>query len=60
MTLEYSETELEMISLLEQHVNAELEGDLDLTMATMTEDPYLLNRVHSKTQKPTICIAIRD
>ena len=43
MTLEYSETELEMINLLEQHVNAELEGDLDLTMATMTEDPHLLN-----------------
>ena len=43
MTTEYSETELEMINLLEQHVNAELEGDLELTMATMTEDPHLLN-----------------
>ncbi len=43
MTTEYSETELEMINLLDQHVNAELEGDLELTMATMTEDPHLLN-----------------
>jgi carboxymethylenebutenolidase len=43
MKTENSEAEMEMINLLEQHVNAELQGDLDLTMATMTEDPHLLN-----------------
>ena len=41
MTIEYSDTELEMINLLDQHVNAELQGDLDLTMATMTDNPHL-------------------
>ncbi len=41
--IEYSETELEMINLLERHVNAELEGDLETTMATMTDNPHLLN-----------------
>ena len=43
MTIEYSETELEMINLLDQHVNAELQGDLDTTMATMIDSPHLLN-----------------
>ena len=35
--------ELEMINVLEQHVEAEMNGDLELTMATMTENPHLLN-----------------
>lgn len=43
MTTEYSESELTMVSLLEKHVNAELQGDLDTTMATMSENPHLFN-----------------
>jgi len=43
MATEYSETELAIIHLLEKHVNAELAGDLDTTMATMSEDPHLFN-----------------
>ncbi|MDP2124842.1 MAG: nuclear transport factor 2 family protein [Parvibaculum sp.] len=31
----------EMVALFERHVGAELEGDLDVTMATMSNDPYL-------------------
>jgi carboxymethylenebutenolidase len=30
-----------MIELFQQHVGAELAGDLDTTMATMTDDPHL-------------------
>jgi len=30
-----------MIELFEKHVGAELAGDLDTTMATMTDDPHL-------------------
>src|SRR5215472_10766372 len=30
-----------MIDLFHKHVNAELAGDLDTTMATMSEDPHL-------------------
>jgi carboxymethylenebutenolidase len=30
-----------MVSLFERHVEAELAGDLDTTMATMTTDPHL-------------------
>ncbi len=43
METEYSESELRMIHLLEKHVNAEIQGDLDTTMETMSEDPHLLN-----------------
>ena len=32
-----------MIDLFQKHVNAELTGDLDTTMATMSDDPYLNN-----------------
>lgn len=31
------------MALFEKHVNAELEGDLDTTMATMSDDPHLHN-----------------
>ena len=31
----------EMVALFERHVGAELDGDLDVTMATMSDDPYL-------------------
>ena len=30
-----------MIDLFEKHVNAELAGDLDTTMATMSDNPHL-------------------
>lgn len=32
-----------MMALLDQHVNAELAGDLDTTMATMSDQPHLHN-----------------
>ena len=32
-----------MIDLFQKHVDAELAGDLDTTMATMTDDPHLHN-----------------
>ena len=32
-----------MIAVFEQHVQAELVGDLSTTMATMTDNPHLLN-----------------
>ncbi len=32
-----------MIAVFEQHVQAELDGDLVTTMATMTDNPHLLN-----------------
>ena len=35
--------EQEMINVLEQHVEAEMNGNLELTMSTMTENPHLLN-----------------
>jgi carboxymethylenebutenolidase len=39
----YSEAELSMVKLLEKHVQAELQGDLHTTMATMSGDPHLFN-----------------
>ena len=38
--------------LLERHVKAELDGDLETTMATMSEDPHL-NHVASIDRKST-------
>ena len=35
--------EQEMINVLEQHVEAEMKGDLELTMSTMIDNPHLLN-----------------
>ena len=32
-----------MVELFQKHVDAELAGDLDTTMATMTDDPHLHN-----------------
>ena len=32
-----------MVALFERHVEAELAGDLDTTMNTMTDDPHLTN-----------------
>jgi carboxymethylenebutenolidase len=36
-----SDKQQQMAALFEQHVGAELEGDLDTTMATMSEDPHV-------------------
>src|ERR1700722_13990665 len=36
-----SEKQQQMVALFEKHVGAELAGDLDTTMATMSEDPHL-------------------
>ena len=36
-----SEKQQQMVALFEKHVGAELEGDLDTTMATMSEEPHL-------------------
>ena len=38
-----TEFEREMLGLLEAHVEAEMQGDLDLTMSTMVDNPHLLN-----------------
>jgi carboxymethylenebutenolidase len=36
-----TEKQQEMVALFEQHVGAELRGDLDTTMATMSDAPHL-------------------
>jgi carboxymethylenebutenolidase len=36
-----SDSQQAMVDLFERHVQAELDGDLDTTMATMTESPHL-------------------
>jgi carboxymethylenebutenolidase len=36
-----SERQQQMVALFEKHVGAELAGDLDTTMATMSVDPHL-------------------
>jgi len=38
-----SQKQQEMVALFEKHVGAELEGDLDTTLATMSADPHLHN-----------------
>jgi carboxymethylenebutenolidase len=35
--------QLAFVDLLDKHVGAELDGDLETTMATMTENPHLTN-----------------
>lgn len=40
---QYSERQQKMLALFDKHVNAEVEGDLDTTMATMTDAPHLVN-----------------
>lgn len=40
---ELSPAQKEMVALFEKHVGAELAGDLDTTMATMTDNPHLTN-----------------
>lgn len=41
MTENLSSAQQKMVALFEQHMNAELNGDLDTTMATMSDDPHL-------------------
>ena len=36
-----TEKQQQMVALFEKHVGAELAGDLDTTMATMSDDPHL-------------------
>lgn len=36
-----TEAQKQMVALFERHVGAELEGDLDTTMATMSAEPHL-------------------
>jgi carboxymethylenebutenolidase len=43
MTQTYTESQQAVIDLFEKHVKAELAGDLETTMATMTETPHLHN-----------------
>lgn len=43
MTEQISESQQAMLDLFQQHVNAELEGDIETTMATMTDNPHLTN-----------------
>jgi carboxymethylenebutenolidase len=38
-----AKTEQSMVELFQKHVGAELDGDLDTTMATMCDDPHLIN-----------------
>ena len=38
-----SERQQQMVALFEKHVGAEFEGDLDTTMATMSNDPHVHN-----------------
>jgi len=41
MTEKLSQSQQEMVDLFQKHVNAELQGDIETTMATMSEDPHL-------------------
>ncbi len=43
MTESLSPQQQAMVALFQRHVNAELEGDLETTMATMTDNPHLFN-----------------
>jgi len=36
-----SDQQQQMVALFQKHVGAELEGDLDTTLATMSDDPHL-------------------
>ena len=43
MTTPLSAAQEAMVDLFNRHVKAELDGDLETTMATMTDDPHLHN-----------------
>jgi len=43
MTTSLTEQQQALVDLFQEHVQAELRGDLDTTMATMTDNPHLTN-----------------
>lgn len=43
MDTQYTDAQQAMIELLEKHIHAELAGDLDTTLSTMTANPHLHN-----------------
>ena len=43
MSSKLSASQQAMVELFERHVKAELDGDLETTMATMSENPHLTN-----------------
>lgn len=43
MTETLTQSQQAMLDLFEQHVNAELQGDIETTMVTMTDNPHLHN-----------------
>ena len=43
MELTYTAAEQEMLDLLDKHIAAEMRGDMETTMSTMTGEPHLLN-----------------
>ena len=43
MSTELSDRQQALVDLFQEHVQAELRGDLDTTMATMTDNPHLTN-----------------
>ena len=43
MSEKLTESQQQMLDLFQKHVNAELQGDLETTMSTMTENPHLTN-----------------
>lgn len=43
MTPEYTDHQREMLDVFERHIQAELNGDIETTMATMSSDPHLIN-----------------
>jgi carboxymethylenebutenolidase len=43
MVVAQATTSITAAALFEAHMQAELNGDLDATMATMVEDPHLIN-----------------
>lgn len=38
-----TEKQMAMVAIFDQHVQAELDGDLETTMATMSDEPHLTN-----------------
>ncbi|OGW52389.1 MAG: carboxymethylenebutenolidase [Nitrospirae bacterium RBG_19FT_COMBO_58_9] len=43
MSIQLSAAQKSMVELFERHVQAEMDGDLETTMATMTDNPHLNN-----------------
>ncbi len=43
MTDEKTDQQREMLSVFEQHVRAEIDGDIETTMSTMASHPHLIN-----------------